>query len=481
MTSAQLVLELGHRPALGREDFLVSAANENAVAWIDRWPDWPGRGLILYGPPGCGKTHLAQVWCAVSGAELVEASALGDPDLARLTEPGAAAVVEGADGGVDQRALLALYNVLASNGAGVLLTARCPPAAWPIELPDLCSRLAALPAAAVAAPDDQTFAAVLVKLLADRQPARRRGRRRLSLDPPRAHVRGRARGHRRARFGGARGQAQRHRAARARGAGPPPEGGLTAMDLGIAGKTAIVCASSKGLGRGCAFSLARAGARIILNARGAEALHATAEEIRAATGAEVIEVAADIAAPEGRAEVLAAAPAPDILINNAGGPPPGDFRDWDRAAWNAALEANMLTPIDLIKATVDGMISRRFGRIVNITSSAVKSPIATLGLSNGARGGLTGFIAGLARQVAAHNVTINNLLPGAFDTDPAARAHGREHEGGAAKEHPGGPLRRSGRVRRCLRLPVQRPSRLRHHAELPHRRRRLPGHALVTP
>ena len=189
------------------------------------------------------------------------------------------------------------------------------------------------------------------------------------------------------------------------------------MDLGIAGKTAIVCASSKGLGRGCAFSLARAGARIILNARGAEALHATAEEIRAATGAEVIEVAADIAAPEGRAEVLAAAPAPDILINNAGGPPPGDFRDWDRAAWNAALEANMLTPIDLIKATVDGMISRRFGRIVNITSSAVKSPIATLGLSNGARGGLTGFIAGLARQVAAHNVTINNLLPGAFDTD----------------------------------------------------------------
>ena len=169
MTSAQLVLELGHRPALGREDFLVSAANENAVAWIDRWPDWPGRGLILYGPPGCGKTHLAQVWRAVSGAELVEASALGDPDLARLTEPGAAAVVEGADGGVDQRALLALYNVLASNGAGVLLTARCPPAAWPIELPDLCSRLAALPAAAVAAPDDQTFAAVLVKLLADRQ------------------------------------------------------------------------------------------------------------------------------------------------------------------------------------------------------------------------------------------------------------------------------------------------------------------------
>ena len=189
------------------------------------------------------------------------------------------------------------------------------------------------------------------------------------------------------------------------------------MDLGIAGKTAIVCASSKGLGRGCAFSLARAGVRVIVNARGAEALAVTAEEIRAATGAEIVEVAADIASERGRAAVLAAAPAPDILVNNAGGPPPGDFRDWDRATWDAALEANMLTPIDLIKATVDGMIERRFGRIVNITSSAVKAPIASLGLSNGARGGLTGFIAGLARQVAAHNVTINNLLPGAFDTD----------------------------------------------------------------
>ena len=201
------------------------------------------------------------------------------------------------------------------------------------------------------------------------------------------------------------------------------------MDLGIAGKTAIVCASSKGLGRACAFSLARAGARVIVNARGAEALAATAEEIRAATAAEVIEVAADIASEPGRAEVLAAAPAPDILVNNAGGPPPGDFRDWDRAMWNAALEANMLTPIDLIKATVDGMIERRFGRIVNITSSAVKAPIASLGLSNGARGGLTGFIAGLARQVAAHNVTINNLLPGAFDTDRL-----REHMDESARE-----------------------------------------------
>jgi 3-oxoacyl-[acyl-carrier protein] reductase len=189
------------------------------------------------------------------------------------------------------------------------------------------------------------------------------------------------------------------------------------MDLKIAGKNALVCAASKGLGKACAMSLAREGANVTIIARTAATLEATAEEIRQATGATVIAVAADITTDEGRAAALAACPSPDILINNAGGPPPGDFRQWDRKIWMAALEANMLTPIDLIKATVDGMIERKFGRIVNITSGAVKAPIDILGLSNGARSGLTGFIAGLSRKTVAHNVTINNLLPGPFDTD----------------------------------------------------------------
>lgn len=189
------------------------------------------------------------------------------------------------------------------------------------------------------------------------------------------------------------------------------------MDLGIAGRKAIICASSKGLGKGCALALAEEGVDVTLNARNPIALEATADEIRAATGVTVTVVAADITTPEGRAAVLKACPAPDILVNNAGGPPMGDFRDWQRDEWIKALDANMLTPIELIKATVDGMIARRFGRIVNITSSAVKAPIPSLGLSNGARSGLTGFVAGLARQVARHNVTINNLLPGSFDTD----------------------------------------------------------------
>jgi 3-oxoacyl-[acyl-carrier protein] reductase len=189
------------------------------------------------------------------------------------------------------------------------------------------------------------------------------------------------------------------------------------MDLKIAGKNALVCAASKGLGKACAFSLAREGVNVTIIARTADTLHATAEEIRQATGVTVNAVAADITTDEGRAAALAACPNPDILINNAGGPPPGDFRQWDRKIWIAALEANMLTPIDLIKATVDGMIERKFGRIVNITSGAVKAPIDILGLSNGARSGLTGFIAGLSRKTVAHNVTINNLLPGPFDTD----------------------------------------------------------------
>ncbi len=189
------------------------------------------------------------------------------------------------------------------------------------------------------------------------------------------------------------------------------------MDTGLKGRKAIVCAASKGLGKGCAMALAREGVDLVINARTADVLEATAEEIRKETGVSVTAVAADIATEDGRAAVLAACAAPDILVNNAGGPPPGDFRDWDRGDWIKALDANMLAPIFMIKAVVDGMIGRKFGRIVNITSGAVKAPIEILGLSNGARSGLTGFVAGLARKTVRHNVTINNLLPGPFDTD----------------------------------------------------------------
>jgi 3-oxoacyl-[acyl-carrier protein] reductase len=192
------------------------------------------------------------------------------------------------------------------------------------------------------------------------------------------------------------------------------------MDLGIAGKWALVCASSKGLGRGCAQALAREGVHLVVTARGVQALEATATKLRALNPAiEVRAVAGDIATEAGRAAALAACPQVDILVNNAGGPPPGDFRDWTREDWLKALDANMLAPIELIKATVDGMAERGYGRIVNITSAAVKAPIDILGLSNGARSGLTGFIAGLARQprIAGRGVTVNNLLPGPFDTD----------------------------------------------------------------
>lgn len=192
------------------------------------------------------------------------------------------------------------------------------------------------------------------------------------------------------------------------------------MDLGIAGKWALVCAASKGLGRGCAQALVREGVNVVITARGDEALQATAAALRALNPAvEVRTVAGDITTAAGRAAALAACPQVDILVNNAGGPPPGDFRDWDREVWMRALDANMLTPIELIKATVDAMAERGFGRIVNITSASVKAPIDVLGLSNGARSGLTGFIAGLARQprLASRNVTLNGLLPGPFDTD----------------------------------------------------------------
>ncbi len=220
------------------------------------------------------------------------------------------------------------------------------------------------------------------------------------------------------------------------------------MDLGISGKWAIVCASSKGLGRGSAEALAAEGVNLVITARTAATLEQTADEIRARHGVEVIAIAGDITTEAGRREVLKACPKPDILVNNAGGPPPGDFRDWSLDDWQAALNANMLTPIEMIKATVDGMQARGFGRIVNITSAAVKAPIDILGLSNGARSGLTGFVAGLARKTVAYNVTINNLLPGPFDTDrltsnftAVARARGKtveEVKAARMQENPAG-------------------------------------------
>ena len=189
------------------------------------------------------------------------------------------------------------------------------------------------------------------------------------------------------------------------------------MELGIRGRKALVCAASRGLGRGCADALAAEGVDLVLVARSSGPLEEAAAMIRDTHGVQVTPVCADITSESGRAAALAACPAPDILVNNAGGPPPGDFRDWDRDAWIAAVDANMLTPILLIKAVVDGMLERGFGRIVNITSSAVKAPIPILGLSNGARAGLTGFVAGLSRETVRGNVTINNLLPGPFATD----------------------------------------------------------------
>jgi 3-oxoacyl-[acyl-carrier protein] reductase len=188
------------------------------------------------------------------------------------------------------------------------------------------------------------------------------------------------------------------------------------MDLGIRGKTALVCAASKGLGKGCAASLAREGVNLVITARGREALDATADELRK-LGVKVTAVAGDITTPAGREAALAACPNPDILVNNAGGPPPGDFKDWDRDTWIKALDANMITPILLMRAVIEGMTARKFGRIVNITSAAVKAPIPELGLSNGARTGLTGFVAGLSRKSVRHNVTINSILPGPFETD----------------------------------------------------------------
>lgn len=195
------------------------------------------------------------------------------------------------------------------------------------------------------------------------------------------------------------------------------------MDLKIKGKWALVCGASKGLGLGCASSLVKEGVNVVIVARGAEALEASRVALQKLGTAKVIAVAADITTTAGRDAVWGADGGPgknyDIVITNAGGPPPGDFKDWDRDTWIKAIDANMLTPIELIKATIDGMAQRKFGRIINITSGAVKAPIEILGLSNGARSGLTGFVAGVARasKYVSNNVTINNLLPGAYDTD----------------------------------------------------------------
>jgi 3-oxoacyl-[acyl-carrier protein] reductase len=223
------------------------------------------------------------------------------------------------------------------------------------------------------------------------------------------------------------------------------------MDLGIRGRRAIVCAASKGLGRGCAEALAAEGVDLVLNARGAEALEATAAAIRAEHGVTVTTVAGDITSDAGRKAVLAAMPEADILVNNAGGPPPGVWSDWSRDDFLKAIESNMLTPIFLMQAVLPGMMARGWGRVVNITSGAVKSPIPALGLSNTARTGLTGFVAGTSRQVASSGVTINNLLPGIHDTDRAEaldsavmKSEGIDREAARARRAATIPARRYG-------------------------------------
>ena len=197
------------------------------------------------------------------------------------------------------------------------------------------------------------------------------------------------------------------------------------MDFGLRHRKAVVCGASKGLGRGCANALAGEGAEVVIAARTAAAIASAATEIAAEHGIDVTAVVADVTTADGRAKLLAACPDPDILVTNAGGPPPGDFRSWSRDDWIQAIDANMLSSIELIKATIDSMIERKWGRIVNITSHMVKSPIGFLGLSNGARAGLTGFVGGLARDVAQYNVTVNNILPGQFDTDRLRSNHAK--------------------------------------------------------
>ncbi len=223
------------------------------------------------------------------------------------------------------------------------------------------------------------------------------------------------------------------------------------MDLGIAGRTAIVCASSRGLGRACATALAEAGCHVVVNGRDAKVVQATADEIAAATGAKVTAVAADVATAEGQAALFAAAPEPDILVNNNAGPPPRDFRELSREQMIDGVIANMVVGIELLQKAIGPMTAKKFGRIVNITSGTVKLPQAGLDLSSGARGGLTVFMAGVARSVAAHNITINNLLPGAFETDRlrtvltgAAKRQGKTYEDARAERIMSIPARRLG-------------------------------------
>lgn len=224
------------------------------------------------------------------------------------------------------------------------------------------------------------------------------------------------------------------------------------MDLGIAGRAAIVCGSSKGLGLACATALAEAGVEVLLNGRSAEPLAAAADALSERIGWPVASVAADVTTEDGRAALLAACPKPDILVTNAAGPPPGQFEDWGEDEWHAALQANMVAPLQLIRATIPAMRSRGFGRILNITSSAVKSPVQMLGLSTGARAGLTGAVASLAREAACDGVTINNLLPGYFDTDrlagvfaAQAKRQNVSPEEVRARAEAGNPARRVGR------------------------------------
>ncbi|MGQ0529006.1 MAG: SDR family oxidoreductase [Panacagrimonas sp.] len=225
------------------------------------------------------------------------------------------------------------------------------------------------------------------------------------------------------------------------------------MDLGIAGKTALVCGSSPGRGRAGAQALGEAGVELILNARSKERLDAVTQALSQHLGRPVRGIVADVSMQEGRAKLLAACPAPDILVNNGAGPPPGDFRGFDEAAWQDAVRVSMITPIMMIRAVVDGMAARGWGRIINITSMSVKTPVPLLDLSNGARSGLTGFVAGVARQVAAQGVTINNLLPGRFYTERLQAYIGKvaEHQGvdfdtAVQRMQASNPMRRFGKV-----------------------------------